>query len=235
MELEVKDLSVRIKKKMILQEISFRCKPGIYAVIGENGAGKTTLFRAILGLQNGTGTCCFHGFDRYNIGYLPQHFETLNHISVQDAMVYFACLEELEDHVQEKEIERVLTMVNLWEERTKKVGKLSGGMYQRLGIAQAMLGENKLLILDEPTAGLDPIERLNFRRIIQQIEKESPEKIILISSHDTKELDEICKNVIFLHRGRLLICDKLESLYKDYNTSRLEEIFFCLTGVKRRA
>lgn len=154
-------------------------------------------------------------------------------LQLKDAMTYFACLQEMDDRLQNKEIERILEMINLQDERTKRVGKLSGGMHQRLGIAQALLGKSKLLILDEPTAGLDPMERLNFRRVIQQIEKDDPEKIILISSHDTKELDEICENVIFLHRGKLLACGSLETLYEEYQTSSLEEIFFCLTGAKR--
>lgn len=226
MKVSMKEISVSIRKKHILSGISLELNPGIYAVIGENGAGKTTLFRCILGLQGYSGSM---EMDSGAFGYLPQHFETLKGLSVYEGMEYFCCLKKIRRAQWQTEIERVLSTVNLWEERQKKISKLSGGMYQRVGIAQAILGDSGLLILDEPTVGLDPRERQNFKRVVSQISGEDPEKIILISSHETKELDEICEKVIFLHRGRVKAADGIHELYRKHGTENLEQIFFLLT------
>lgn len=226
MNVNMKQVSVQIKKKQILSDISLAITPGIYAVIGENGAGKTTLFRCILGLQEYQGSV---EMDTKAFGYLPQRFETLRGLSVYECMEYFCCLKKIPKVKWRFEIERVLLTVNLWDERQKKLSKLSGGMYQRVGIAQAILGESKLLILDEPTVGLDPRERQNFKHVISQISEADKEKIILISSHETKELDEICQKVIFIHHGKIKAADNIKTLYECYETENLEQIFFRLT------
>lgn len=226
MKVNVNQVSVQIKKKQILSDISLEMEPGVYAVIGENGAGKTTFFRCILGLQDYQGSI---EMDTKAFGYLPQRFETLKGLSVYESMEYFCCLKKLPKESWKDDIKKVLATVNLWEERQKKLAKLSGGMYQRVGVAQAILGESKLLIMDEPTVGLDPRERQNFKHVISQISREDTEKIVLISSHETKELDEICQKVIFLHRGKVRAVDSIQNLYEKYETQNLEQIFFRLT------
>lgn len=226
MKVSINDVSVIIKKKQILSDISLEMEPGIYAVIGENGAGKTTFFRCLLGLQQYRGKIVM---EEGEVGYLPQHFETLKGLTVYEAMEYFCCLKEIPKKKWKDEVEHVLHVVNLWEEKDKKLSKLSGGMYQRVGVAQTLLGDSKLLIFDEPTVGLDPRERQNFKQVISQLQKQDEEQVILISSHETKELDEICQNVIFLHHGRLCVAGNIQHLYEVYKTQSLEQIFFLLT------
>lgn len=229
MNVKIEDLKVRIKKKVILDGISMDLEPGIYAVIGANGAGKTTLFRAILGLQGYTGTIDKTDIKNASIGYLPQRFETLQNLTVEEALTYFCCLKKLPEEIHKEEINRVLLLTNLEKERKKIVKKLSGGMHQRLGIGQALLGDSKLMILDEPTVGLDPRERQNFRNVLSSLQKHSRDQIILISSHETQELERACNKVIFLHKGKLVAFSNIQKLYETYHVTSLEEAFFKLT------
>lgn len=223
--LTIKNLSVVMKGKTILSDINLSCEPGIYAVIGANGAGKTTLFRSILELQKYSGTICCEAMANKMVGYLPQSFETLKGLSVYEVLKYFACLKKLPKEQWEEEIHRVLTIVNLLDEKDKLVSRLSGGMNQRLGIAQAILGTVDLLILDEPTVGLDPGEKLNFRSTVENIYKANPDMVILISSHETIELENICQNVIFLHRGRVCENDNIQMLFEKYKAETLEQVY----------
>ena len=221
----IHDLSVVMKRKTILSNINLSCGPGIYAVIGANGAGKTTLFRSILELQRYTGSICCDAVANKKVGYLPQSFETLKGLSVYDALKYFACLKKIPKKQWEDEIHRVLAIVNLMDEKDKQVGRLSGGMNQRLGIAQAILGTVDLLVLDEPTVGLDPGEKLNFRSTVENIYKANPDMIILISSHETIELENICQNVIFIHKGQVSENDKIQNLFAKYGADTLEQVY----------
>lgn len=229
MKVIIENLNVQIKKKKILDGISLVLEPGIYAVIGANGAGKTTLFRTILGLQTYTGVIEKTPVEKNAIGYLPQRFETLQNLSVQETLSYFCCLKKIPQEEQKREIEQVLALINLEDERDKLVKKLSGGMHQRLGLGQALLGDSRLLILDEPTVGLDPRERQNFRMVLSVLQEQSTNQIVLISSHETQELERVCSKVIFLHKGRLIAYDDIQKLYEDYQASSLEEVFFKLT------
>lgn len=221
----IHNLSVVMKGKTILSDIELSCRPGIYAVIGPNGAGKTTLFRSILELQRYKGSVECQAVKYKNVGYLPQSFETLKGLSVYEVLKYFACLKKMPKTQWDEEIYRVLDIVNLTEEKDKLVGRLSGGMNQRLGIAQAILGTVDLLVLDEPTVGLDPGEKLNFRSTIENIYKSNPNMIILISSHETIELENICQKVIFIHRGRVLENDDIQKLYEKYHADTLEKVY----------
>lgn len=229
MKVKIDNLKVQIKKKVILDGISMDLEPGIYAVVGANGAGKTTLFRTLLGLQGYTGTIDKTDISQDAIGYLPQRFETLQNLSVEETLLYFCCLKKIPEELQKQEIDRVLAVVNLEAERKKMVKKLSGGMHQRLGVGQALLGESKLMIMDEPTVGLDPRERQNFRNVLASLQEHDKEQIILISSHETQELELACSKVIFLHKGKLLAFADMQTLYEMYQAKSLEEVFFKLT------
>lgn len=229
MKLRIENLTVQIKKKVILDQVSFDLQPGIYAVIGANGAGKTTLFRSVLGLQQKQGAIVLEEIEDGAIGYLPQRFETLKNLTVEETMEYFCCLKKVPTEMQEQEIQRVLNLTNLDGERKKLVRKLSGGMHQRLGVAQALLGDSKLLIMDEPTVGLDPRERQNFRTVLKSLQENGKEQIVMISSHETQELERVCQKVIFLHKGKLLEFEEIGVLYEKYQADCLEDVFFKLT------
>ena len=229
MKIKIENLHVQIKKKVILDGIFMELEPGIYGVIGANGAGKTTLFRALLGLQDYTGTIDKSCVKQQEIGYLPQRFETLQNLSVEETLEYFCCLKKIPTESQKEEIDRVLTLTNLQAERTKLVRKLSGGMHQRLGVAQALLGDSKLLILDEPTVGLDPRERQNFRQVLSVLQERKDQQIVLISSHEMQELDLVCDKVIFLHQGELIAYDDIQALFAWHEVNTIEEAFFKLT------
>ncbi len=221
MEMIIKDISVSFHKKNVLENVSISLQPGVYGLLGENGAGKTTLFRTILGLQKHGGTVERRGID--HIGYVPQKFDCLHGLNLADTMQYFCCLQKIPEKERGKRTAEVLEMVNLTGEKEKKVRELSGGMLRRLGIAQAMVSRPEMLVMDEPTVGLDPAERIRLREIVQKI---SGELIIVISSHEIRELDYMCENMIFLHRGRVICVSSIESLQEKYKTEDMEEIYF---------
>lgn len=223
MKLELHDLSVTFGKKEALKNISLKLVPGVYGILGENGAGKTTLFRSVLNLQKHTGKIEISGVDHKHIGYIPQQFDTLHWLTVKETLKYFACLKDIPKEKQESLIEQILKIVNLEQESKKQVQALSGGMMRRLGIAQALLDDPPILIMDEPMVGLDPQERLNFRGVIKDIKKD---RIVLISSHEIRELEEFCESIVFLHQGVLCAVDSVENLYHTYDCTDLERIYF---------
>lgn len=225
MDLKVNDVSVSFRKKKVLSNICFSVSPGIYGIVGENGAGKTTLFRSILGLQTYSGTIEKNGI--FHVGYVPQKFDSLPGLSLEDTLQYFGCLQGIPKNERKSMAEALLEKVNLSEEKNKKVRELSGGMLRRLGIAQALIGDPQLLIMDEPTVGLDPAERIRFRNILKKIREE---RIILISSHEIKELEHFCDLFIFLHQGRIAAMDSAKHLQEHFGISDMEEIYFNVIG-----
>lgn len=207
--------------------MNIRLSPGIYGLLGANGAGKTTLFRCITGLYEITdGVIGFidevDGIVRLkseDIGYLPQKFGIFKNMSVQDFMEYFATMKRIDKTEIAKEVKRCLEMVNL-EERTKdKVKTLSGGMVRRLGIAQAILGDPKVILLDEPTTGLDPEERIRFKKIISKL---GNDKIIIISTHIVEDIDALCNKVIIMKKGQVLITGAKEEIIAGMKQSVFE-------------
>ena len=221
MRLSLQDVSVQFRKKEALKHLNIILEPGVYGVIGENGAGKTTLFRSILSLQKYEGMILHEGIDR--IGYVPQKFECMQGLNAQELLEYFCCLKDIDKSERKMQAARALELVNLTEERTKRMRELSGGMLRRLGIAQALLGEPQLLIMDDPTVGLDPAERMNLRKIVEQIQAG---RIVLISSHEIREIEHMCQYILFLHQGTCLECTSVERLREKYQTEDLEEIYF---------
>ena len=191
-----------------LNDISLEIRPGLFGLLGPNGAGKTTLMRilaTLLPVKSGEisyGSLSWHNAHevRRVLGYLPQKFSLYKHISVREALDHIAVLKGI-GHNRAQEVEAVIAKVHLTAERYKKVGKLSGGMVRRLGIAQAILGNPRIIIVDEPTAGLDPEERVKFRRLLTDLGGRS---LIIISTHIVEDVEVACDQVAVLHQGNLL-------------------------------
>ncbi|WMJ80050.1 ABC transporter ATP-binding protein [Clostridium sp. MB40-C1] len=205
-------------KKKALNSFSANLERGVYGLLGTNGAGKTTLINIIVGiLQPDIGEVKFNEVNIQKlgvnyldkIGYLPQNPRFYKNFKAGEFLFYMCAIKGISKADSETRTEEVLKMVNLWEERNKKVGAFSGGMKQRLGIAQALLNDPDIIILDEPTAGLDPKERIRFRNIISKL---SSTKIILLATHIVSDIEYIAKEVILIKDGNIVKQDKPTNL-----------------------
>ncbi|MFD3158087.1 ABC transporter ATP-binding protein [Haloimpatiens sp. FM7330] len=211
MQLEIKNLNKRFGNKKATDNISVTLENGVYGLLGPNGAGKTTLMRQITTiLKPDSGEILYNGKniwkneDAYRgiIGYLPQEFGVYKNFTAKQFLKYMASIKGLSKKYSEGKIESLLKLVGLYDVRNKAVGKFSGGMKRRIGIAQALLNDPQILILDEPTAGLDPQERARFRNLISQISKN---KIVILSTHIISDIEAIAKETIIMKDGQLLI------------------------------
>ena len=219
MEIQITSLKKVYGKKTALDGITFSVGNGMFGLIGRNGAGKTTLMRILATLSRPSGgQVTFDGIPledtkkiRSFIGYLPQEFSFYPDMSVLEVMRYLAALSDIPEKTCRERIPRLLQQVNLWDDRTKKAGKLSGGMKRRLGIAQALLDDPQVLIADEPTAGLDPEERLRFYNLLDEF---SGSRTVVVSSHIMSDIEAVCENVAVLDAGRLLFAGTVEELAK---------------------
>lgn len=198
--IELNNVSVRYKRRLVVKQIGFCLDKGAYGLLGPNGAGKTTLLRAISGVLPFEGKITTSG----HIGYLPQHFGIYNELTVSEAMMFFALLCNVPEKETDIEIKRCLELTNMDQYADKKVGKLSGGMLRRLGIAQSLLGAPEILLLDEPTTGLDPEERMRFKSLIRGIKDKC---IVLLSTHIVEDVTDICDGVMIMHEGKILNTD----------------------------
>lgn len=228
MELVINRLSKQYKNKIAADRISVTLHRGIYGLLGANGAGKTTLMRIICGiLKPDSGTVSFDGIDvsqeeyRSVLGYLPQDFGYYPEFTGKDFLLYMAALKGLEKPLAKRKADELLTLVSLQNVAKKKIKTYSGGMKQRLGIAQALLNEPKLLILDEPTAGLDPKERVRFRNLIESLGKES---IALLSTHIVSDIEHIADEILMIKEGRLIYCGKWDETKGDLETFYLQQL-----------
>ena len=208
MELMIDRLSKQYKNKIAVDRISLRLQKGVYGLLGANGAGKTTLMRMVCGILRPTGgTVSFDDMDvseegyRAILGYLPQDFGYYPEFSGQDFLMYLAALKGISKPKAKRKTDELLELTALRKVAKKKIKTYSGGMKQRLGIAQALLNDPKLLILDEPTAGLDPKERVKFRELIQQLGEDS---IVLLSTHIVSDIEHIADNVLIMRSGQLV-------------------------------
>lgn len=207
--IEIKSLTKKFKKKVVLQQISARLDTGVYGLLGPNGAGKTTLLRCLTDIYTDyQGEILFdekslrkHPDLRMKIGYLPQKFDLFRELTLHEMMQYFASLKYVEKKMQEPEIERALKLVNLSDQRDTRCGALSGGMTRRVGIAQAVLGNPPVLIVDEPTAGLDPEERIRFKNVLASLREG---RTILLSTHIVEDVEALCDHIIIMNEGRFL-------------------------------
>ena len=210
MKVEFQNVSKYYGHKCVLNQFTATLEHGVYGLLGPNGAGKTTLINIFIGiLQKSSGSLMIDGqnvemlgteFLRH-IGYLPQYPQFYKSFTVEDFMAYICVLKDIPKTIGKQRTDELLEMVNLTEHRRKKIGALSGGMRQRLGIAQAMLNSPDILILDEPTAGLDPQERIRFRNLISQF---SENRIVLLATHIVPDVEFIANEVLLLKNGILL-------------------------------
>ena len=214
--IEANGLTKTFKKKAAVDHLCFELNPGIYGLLGPNGAGKTTLIRCLTNLYKYEGDILYEGKriiknPEYmgSIGYLPQRFGAYRELTVEDNLGYMCQLKRIRKNRHGEEITRVLELVNLEGERGKKAKHLSGGMLRRLGIAQALLGNPKVLIFDEPTAGLDPEERLRFKMMVGKLPKD---KIVIVSTHIVEDVEALCKRIIILKDGQIKFNGDAESL-----------------------
>ncbi len=208
MELVIDRLTKQFQNKIAVDRVSLRLHSGVFGLLGTNGAGKTTLMRMLCGiLQPTSGTIAFDGMDvreegyRAILGYLPQDFGYYPEFTAMDFLLYMAALKGLPKGSAKRRANELLELVGLQDMGRKKIKTFSGGMKQRLGIAQALLNNPKLLILDEPTAGLDPKERVRFRNLIQQLGKDS---IVLLSTHIVSDIEHIADEVLMMKDGTLI-------------------------------
>ena len=208
MELVIDRLTKKFQNKVAVDGVSLRLHNGVFGLLGTNGAGKTTLMRMLCGIMQPTsGTITFDGMDvceeeyRAILGYLPQDFGYYPEFTAMDFLLYMAALKGLPKQVAKRRANELLELVGLQDRSRKKIKTFSGGMKQRLGIAQALLNHPKLLILDEPTAGLDPKERVRFRNLIKQLGKDT---IVLLSTHIVSDIEHIADEVLIMKNGALI-------------------------------
>ena len=228
MELTVHGLTKQYKDKRAVDRVDLRLTEGINGLLGANGAGKTTLMRMLCGiLKPTTGSIALDGVDvssedyRAVLGYLPQDFGFYPDFTGLDLLLYLAALKGLSRSHAKRKAKELLELVSLKDAGEKKIKTYSGGMKQRLGIAQALLNDPSLLIVDEPTAGLDPKERVRFRKLIAGLGQDT---IVLLSTHIVSDVEKIAGHMLMMSEGKIIFdepWDKgridLEQLYmKEY-------------------
>ncbi len=227
MELIIDHVSKQYQNKIAADNISLKLMKGIYGLLGENGAGKTTLMRMICGvLKPDSGTIAMDGLDvateeyRSHLGYLPQNFGYYPEFTGMDFLLYMSVLKGMPKTQAKRRIQELLELVSLQDVSRKKIKTYSGGMKQRLGIAQALLNRPQLLVLDEPTAGLDPKERVRFRNMIDRLGDES---IVLLSTHIVSDIEHIADVVLMMQGGKLIYQGEWDS-EKDLEDFYLQNI-----------
>lgn len=209
MELELDDLTKKFGDFTAVNRMNLTMTNGVYGLLGVNGAGKTTLMQMLCTLLKPTsGTIRCDGKDIFTmdseyrklLGYLPQEFGFYPEFTVKDYLIYIAALKGISSVIAKKRVKELIDKVGLSKAANKKMKKLSGGMKRRAGIAQAMLNDPKILILDEPTAGLDPNERIRFRNLISEI---SEDRLVLLSTHIVSDIEYIASEILLMKDGKL--------------------------------
>lgn len=218
MELMIENLGKRYGQHWALRQLSLRCGPGMLGLVGPNGAGKTTLMRMIATLLDPTeGTISWNGQDirthgealRQVLGYLPQEFGIYREFTGRQFLRYLAAMKGLPKPIANKRVDEVIEVVNLEAMADRKLTAYSGGMKQRVGIAQALLNDPELLIVDEPTAGLDPAERVRFRTLLSSL---TSDRVIILSTHIISDVEAVASRLVILQEGRVLADTTPEAL-----------------------
>lgn len=235
MELMLKDLSKEFAGIQAVDRVNFQMEKGVYGLLGVNGAGKTTLMKMLCTITQPTnGKITWDGEDifamgaayRQILGYLPQDFGYYPDLSVYDYMMYIASIKGLRPAAAKKRTDLLLGQVSMVKYKKRKMKALSGGMVRRVGIAQAMLNNPKILVLDEPTAGLDPNERIRFRNLISEL---SENRLVLLSTHIVSDIEFIANDIMLMKDGRFFFTGTSEELI-----SSMEESVWICTVPRRR-
>lgn len=252
MEIVIDNLSKKYGKKEAIENLSLTIPSGMYGLLGRNGAGKTSLMRILATLSVPTsGNVWMNDVSiketkkiREMVGYLPQDFSMYRSMTVFGAMDYLGLLSNIPDRIRKEQINGLLEKVNLKDNAKTKVKALSGGMKRRLGIAQALLHNPQILIVDEPTAGLDPEERIRFRNLLSDF---AENRIVLLSTHIASDIESTCNGVAVLNNGRLIFHGSTEKLIQQAEgkvytitipkkmDSHIKEKYICLNMSSSRA
>lgn len=234
MSIRVQALTKLYGQQKAVDGISFSAEPGVLGFLGPNGAGKSTTMKILtcfIPQTSGTASVC--GFDviaqpldvRRHIGYLPESNPLYPDMYVKESLGFIAGIHKI--HEPEKRIATIIEQTGLGPEQHKKIGQLSKGYRQRVGLAQAILHNPDVLILDEPTSGLDPNQLIGIRQLILDLGKT---KTIILSTHIMQEVEAVCNRVIIINKGKITADDTLQGLRQKNNDRTLEQIFITLTG-----
>lgn len=220
-KLEMINVTKSYKHKNANENINLVLETGVYGLLGPNGAGKSTLMKQIVTVTSPTsGKILYNGKDikslddeyRAIVGYLPQDFDAYKNFKAKDFLMYMAALKGMDKETSKKRVDELLKLVGFSEVSNKLVSKFSGGMKRRVGIAQALLNNPKVLILDEPTAGLDPQERTRFRNLLSQIGRDT---IVILSTHIISDIESVAKETIMIKDGKVLLQGTHREILKD--------------------
>ena len=229
MELQFKNVTKEYGNVHAVEHVTHSMGKGVYGLLGVNGAGKTTLMRMICtAITPTSGEILWNGKDIFSLrasyreilGYLPQSYGFYPDLSVYDYMLYIASIKGIRPIMAKKRALKLLEQVGMAEKRKRKMRTLSGGMIRRVGIAQAMLNDPRILVLDEPTAGLDPNERIRFRNLISEL---SEERLVLLSTHIVSDIEYIANNIMLMKDGELFYAGTAEDLV----SSMKEKVWQC--------
>lgn len=235
MELEIKNVSKEFSSVHAVNCVSFLMEKGVYGLLGVNGAGKTTLMRMLCTLMRPTtGEILWDGENIFKLGeayrnvlgYLPQDFGYYPDLSIYDYMMYIASIKGIRQRTARKRTKQLLGQVGLAKYEKRKMKNLSGGMLRRAGIAQAMLNNPKVLVLDEPTAGLDPNERIRFRNLISEL---SEDRLVLLSTHIVSDVEFISNQIMLMKNGRFFYTGTTEDLISSMD----ESVWHCTVPKQR--
>jgi ABC-type multidrug transport system, ATPase component len=220
MQIEINGLSKQYGNVLAVNEVDATLEFGVYGLLGENGAGKSTLMKLLCNLQNPTkGIVRLNGVDTRAmeeqyfelLGYLPQKFSYYPEYSIDNFLLFVGAVKGLTTSQIKEQTDSLLKIFGLWEVKNKKMKTLSGGMKQRVGIVQALINNPKILILDEPTVGLDPTERAKFRNVIRSYAKD---KIVILSTHIVNDIENIADKVLIMKEGRIIVNGTQEEILK---------------------
>ena len=220
MELVIKNIGKKINNSWVVKDFSLTSGKGMIGLIGPNGAGKTTLMRMITTLIPPTsGTITWNGKDvtkfrdlfQKDLGYLPQEFGVFSELTGRQFLEYVGAMKEIPADRLNKRVHELLEVVNLESVADKRLGTYSGGMKQRIGIAQALINDPKLLIVDEPTVGLDPSERVHFRTLLAKL---TTERLVILSTHIIGDIEAVASRIVILNEGTTLFDGKPEEIIK---------------------